>query len=276
MLKLDTHQHFWKYHPKKQPWISQDMATIQHDFMPEDLQPLLNKSGVSGCIAVQVDENETENDFLLSLAKENELIKGVIGWVDFLADDIYDKVAYYNDMKLMKGFRYMLQGKKQRDLILSNEFIRGVFAMNNYDLVYELLVLPDQLNYVDQFVKHFPEQLFVLNHLAKPLIKTGEIAQWTSAISSLAKHENIYCKVSGMVTEADWTNWSYNDLAPYMDVVFSSFGIDRVMFGSDWPVCNLAGDYQKTMAVPAQWVSNLSANEQEKFWSGNAIKCYQL
>ncbi len=276
MLKVDTHQHFWKYNPAKHSWIGDEMAVIQKDFMPVDLLPILDAAGVSACIAVQTDENEVENDFLLSLAKENRFIKGVIGWVDFLANNIYDRIAYYNDFKTIKGFRYILQDKKQRDLILSNEFIRGVFAMNNYDLVYELLVYPDQLNYVEQFVKHFPDQIFVLNHLAKPSIKSGEIIQWERAITALARHENVYCKLSGMITEADWKNWSYKDLAPYIDAVFSSFGIDRVMFGSDWPVCNLAGGYGKVMGVAEKWVSDLSSNEQEKFWSLNAIKCYQL
>ena len=276
MLKIDTHQHFWQYHPAKQGWINDEMTAIQHDFMPADLLPILKENGINGCIAIQVDENEAENDFLLQLANENDFIKGIVGWVDFLADDIYDKVAYYNDFKIMKGFRYILQNKKQRDLIISNQFIRGVFAMNNYDLVYELLVFPDQLRYVEQFVKHFPEQVFVLNHLGKPLIKSGEIRLWKEMFVALSKHENVYCKISGMVTEANWNNWNYADLQPYMDVVFSSFGIDRVMFGSDWPVCNLAGNYQKVMSVPEQWVSKLSFNEQQKFWSGNAIKCYQL
>ncbi len=276
MLKIDTHQHFWQYHPAKQGWINDEMTAIQHDFMPADLLPILKENGINGCIAIQVDENEAENDFLLQLANENDFIKGIVGWVDFLADDIYDKVAHYNDFKIMKGFRYILQNKKQRDLIISNQFIRGVFAMNNYDLVYELLVFPDQLRYVEQFVKHFPEQVFVLNHLGKPLIKSGEIRLWKEMFVALSKHENVYCKISGMVTEANWNNWNYADLQPYMDVVFSSFGIDRVMFGSDWPVCNLAGNYQKVMSVPEQWVSKLSFNEQQKFWSGNAIKCYQL
>jgi L-fuconolactonase len=276
MLKVDTHQHFWKYNPVKHSWINEEMAVIKKDFMPDDLQPILNAFGVNGCIAVQADEDEAENDFLLSLTKNNDFIKGLVGWADFLADDISDRLAYYNDFKIIKGFRYILQDKKQRDLILSKKFIRGMVAMHAYDFVYELLVLPDQLKYAEQLVSHFPNQVFVLDHLAKPMIKAGEIKQWETAISSLAKHENVYCKVSGMVTEADWKNWNYADISPYMDVVFSSFGIDRVMFGSDWPVCNLAADYQKVMGVVETQLNSLTINEQEKFWSLNATKCYQL
>ena len=276
MLKIDTHQHFWKYHPVKHAWINNEMAVIRKDFMPADLQPLLKNAGVNGCIAVQADEDEDENEFLLALAKENDFIKGIIGWADFLAENISDRLAYYNDVKAIKGFRYILQDKVQRDLILSKEFIRGIVAMNAYDFVYELLIFPDQLKYAEQLVGQFPNQVFVLDHLAKPGIKAGEINQWKTAITALAKHENVYCKVSGMITEADWKQWDYSDFTPYMDVVFSAFGTDRVMFGSDWPVCNLAGDYQKVTRVVTQQVSDLSLNEQEKFWSSNAIKCYKL
>ncbi len=276
MLKVDTHQHFWKYNPVKHSWINEEMAVIRKDFMPDDLQPILNAVGVNGCIAVQAEEDEAENDFLLSLAKNNNFIRGVIGWADFLADDISERLAYYNDFKIIKGFRYILQDKNQRDLMLSKEFLKGIQAMKAYDFVYELLIFPDQLAYAEQLVTQFPNQVFVLDHLAKPMIKAGEIKQWKTAIIALAKHENVYCKVSGMVTEADWKNWNYADLSPYMDVVFSSFGIDRIMFGSDWPVCNLAADYQKVMGVVETQVNSLTINEQEKFWSLNATKCYQL
>jgi L-fuconolactonase len=276
MLKVDTHQHFWKYNPVKHSWINEEMAVIRKDFMPDDLQPILKNAGLSGCIAVQADEDEAENDFLLSLAKNNNFIRGVVGWADFLADDISERLAYYNDFKIIKGFRYILQDKNQRDLMLSKEFLKGIQAMKAYDFVYELLIFPDQLAYAEQLVTQFPNQVFILDHLAKPMIKAGEIKQWKTAIIALAKHENVYCKVSGMVTEADWKNWNYADLSPYMDVVFSSFGIDRLMFGSDWPVCNLATDYQKVMDVVETQVNSLTINEQEKFWSLNATKCYQL
>ncbi|WP_017256938.1 amidohydrolase family protein [Pedobacter arcticus] len=276
MQKIDTHQHFWKYNPVKHAWINNEMAVIQKDFMPHDLQPILSIAGVSGCIAVQSDEEEADNDFLLDLSKKNEFIKGIVGWVDFLNSDISERLAYYSEVKAIKGFRYILQDKEQRDLILSKEFIRGIVAMNAYDFVYDLLLLPDQLNYAEQLVSHFPNLVFVLDHLAKPMIESGEINAWKTAVTALARHENVYCKVSGVITEADWKNWKQEDLIPYMDVVFSAFGMDRVMFGSDWPVCNLAGDYQKVMRVVAQQVNSLSVNEQEKFWSLNAIKCYNL
>ena len=276
MLKVDTHQHFWKYNPVKHSWINEEMAVIRKDFMSDDLQSILNAVGVNGCIAVQADEDEAENDFLLSLTKDNDFIKGVVGWADFLADDISERLAYYNDFKIIKGFRYILQDKEQRDLMLSKEFLKGIQAMNAYDFVYELLIFPDQLAYAEQLVSQFPNQVFVLDHLAKPMIKAGEIKQWEIAINALAKHENVYCKLSGMVTEADWKNWNHADLSPYMDVVFSSFSIDRVMFGSDWPVCNLAADYQKVMGVVETQVNSLTINEQKKIWSLNATKCYQL
>ncbi|HEX7366712.1 MAG TPA: amidohydrolase family protein [Pelobium sp.] len=276
MLKIDTHQHFWKYSPHQHAWISDEMAAIQRDFLPADLQPLLNEFGISACIAVQADESETDNDFLLGLAKKNDFIKGVIGWLDYLDEGISSKLAYYSDFKELKGFRYVLQGKEQRDLMLDKNFVRGIAAMKAYDFVYELLIYPDQLGYAAQLVDQFPNQVFVLNHIAKPLIKLGEIEQWKSAVTALAQYHNVYCKVSGMVTEADWINWKYQDFVPYLDVIFSAFGTDRVMFGSDWPVCNLAGNYPKVVGIVDAYLGNLSLTEQENFWGLNASKCYKL
>lgn len=276
MLKIDTHQHFWKYNPQQHAWINSEMAVIQKDFLPNDLQPLLYNAGVSGCIAVQADESEGDNDFLLGLAKGNDFIKGIVGWLDFLDSNISSRLAYYSDFEEIKGFRYVLQGKEQRDLMLEKSFIRGIVAMNAYDFVYELLIFPDQLGYAALLVDQFPNQIFVLDHLAKPLIKASQISQWKSGIWALAQHQNVYCKVSGMVTEADWKNWDYEDFVPYLDVIFSAFGADRVMFGSDWPVCNLAGNYQKVIGIVENYVANLSLIEQEKFWALNAAKCYKL
>ena len=276
MLKIDTHQHFWQFDKMRHAWIKEDMKVVQKDFLPADLAPLLNNAGINACITVQADETEAENDFMLALAKENDFIKGVIGWLDFFDPQVSERLAYYSQFDLMKGFRFILQNKQPRDLLMSDKFIRGIKALGAYDLVYEILIFSDQIPYATALVKQFPKQRFVLNHLAKPMIKAGEIKQWETAISSLAKHENVYCKVSGMVTEADWKNWNYADISPYMDVVFSLFGIDRVMFGSDWPVCNLAADYQKVMGVVETQVNSLTINEQEKFWSLNAAKCYQL
>ena len=276
MLKIDSHQHFWKFDPLAHAWINEEMTAIRKDFMPEDLYPLLRKSGLDGCISVQVNENETENNFMLTLANENNFIKGVIGWVDFLANDVEARLEYYTQFEIMRGFRYILQNKTPRDLMLNSAFKNSISLMAKHQFVYEILIFSDQLAYAKDLVAQFPNQIFVLNHLAKPRIKLGEIEQWRKDISALAVYENVYCKVSGMVTEADWQNWKYQDVEPYMDVAFNAFGTDRLMFGSDWPVCNLAANYQQVHEIPQKYINNLSLNEQEKFWGANAVKCYQI
>lgn len=276
MLKIDTHQHFWQFDKMRHAWIKEDMKVVQKDFLPADLAPLLNNAGINACITVQADETEAENDFMLALAKENDFIKGVIGWLDFFDPQVSERLAYYSQFDLMKGFRFILQNKQPRDLLMSDKFIRGIKALGAYDLVYEILIFSDQIPYATALVKQFPKQRFVLNHLAKPKIKAGEVENWKKDISALAKHENVYCKVSGMVTEADWTNWKPLDFEPYIDVAFNAFGADRVLFGSDWPVSNLAANYQKVNEIVSHYVINLSQLEQENFWGKNAVKCYQL
>jgi L-fuconolactonase len=276
MLKIDTHQHFWNYNPINHSWINDEMAVLRNDFMPDDLSPLLKKAGFDGCIVVQVDEDEADNDFLLSIANQHDFVKGVVGWVDFLDEQIEERLSNYQQFKKLKGFRYMLQGKQPRDLMLSKAFTDGISLLNKYNFIYEILILSDQLKYANELVSKFPEQQFVLNHLAKPMIKSGEIKQWSKDIKLLADHENASCKVSGMVTEADWKNWSYQDFEPYLDVAFETFGADRLMFGSDWPVLNLAGNYQQINDLVSVYVAKLSETEQEKFWGLNAVNCYKL
>lgn len=276
MIKIDAHQHFWKFNAVKQAWINEEMAAIKTDFLPHHLEPLLKEQGFKGCIAVQADESEEENEFLLNLAQENSFIKGVVGWLDFLSVDMSNRLDYYSQFKLMKGFRYILQGQLQRDIMLSNVFKNNIQLLSKHQFTYDILIFPDQLRYATKLVEAFPNQPFVLDHLAKPLIKSGEINQWKNDISDLAKHENVYCKVSGMVTEADWQNWKYEDFLPYLDVVFNSFGANRLMFGSDWPVCNVAGVYQKVISIVQEYTSSLTKEEQACFWGENTIKFYQL
>jgi L-fuconolactonase len=276
MLKIDAHQHFWKFNAVKQAWINEEMAAIKTDFLPHHLEPLLKEQGFKGCIAVQADESEEENEFLLNLAQENSFIKGVVGWLDFLSVDMSNRLDYYSQFKLMKGFRYILQGQPQRDIMLSNVFKNNIQLLSKHQFTYDILIFPDQLRYATKLVEAFPNQPFVLDHMAKPLIKSGEIKQWKNDISELAKHENVYCKVSGMVTEADWQNWKYEDFLPYLDVVFNSFGANRLMFGSDWPVCYVAGAYQKVINIVQEYTSSLTKEEQACFWGENTIKFYQL
>ncbi|MEO6522591.1 MAG: amidohydrolase family protein [Mucilaginibacter sp.] len=276
MLKVDSHQHFWIFDPVRDSWINDEMRVIQHDFLPQDLGAVLTENGVDGCVAVQADQTEAQNDFLLGLARDNDFIKGVVGWVDLRADNISERLAYYSQFNLMKGFRHVLQGEEDRALMLKSAFRNGIGELKKHGFTYDILIFPDQLQYVSAFVGGFPDQKFVIDHLAKPYIKDQKIDDWAKEIRAVAKYENLYCKVSGMITEADWKNWKAEDFTPYLDVVFEAFGADRLMFGSDWPVCKVAADYTAMKDIVEQYVSKLSANEQTAFWGGNATHFYNL
>lgn len=275
-MRIDAHQHFWKFDAVKHSWINDEMAALRTDFLPHHLAPLLNEQGINGCVAVQADESEQENEFLLNLAQENSLIKGVVGWLDFLGADISERLDDYSQFNLMKGFRYILQGQAQRDIMLSDRFKKNLQLLAKHAFTYDILIFPDQLAYAEKLVSLFPNQAFVVDHMAKPLIKSGEINQWKKEMINLAKHENVSCKVSGMVTEADWRNWKYEDFVPYLEVVFNAFGSKRMLFGSDWPVCNVAGSYSKMINMVKQYTAALTQAEQADFWGNNAIKFYHL
>ena len=276
MIKIDSHQHFWKFDPVRDSWIDSSMSAIQRDFMPGDLEPILEKYDIDGCVAVQADQSEAETEFLLNLAENYDFIKGVVGWVDLRADDLGKRLEYFKDFKKLKGFRHVLQGEADRALMLNPQFTKGISALKAYDFTYDILIFPDQLGYTHQFVKTFGSHRFVIDHIAKPDIKTKNIEKWANGIKAIARHENVWCKVSGMITEADWHGWVLSDFEPYLDVVFEAFGTKRLMFGSDWPVCNVAGGYRQMISVVKNYVSKLSAGEQACFWGLNAIEFYKL
>lgn len=276
MTKIDSHQHFWKFDPVRDSWIDDSMAAIRRDFMPGDLEPILKKFEIDGCVAVQADQSEIETEFLINLAEENEFIKGVVGWVDLRDNDVGKRLEYFSRFTKLKGFRHVLQGEADRALMLNPQFSKGISALKPYDFTYDILVFPDQLGYTHQFVKTFGGHRFVVDHIAKPDIKNKNIDRWANGMRAIARHDNVWCKVSGMITEADWQNWVPSDFEPYLDVVFEAFGPKRVMFGSDWPVCNVAGDYQRMLSVVKNYTSKLSEDEQARFWGLNAIEFYKL
>jgi L-fuconolactonase len=276
MIKIDSHQHFWKFDPVRYSWIDKTMSVIQRDFMPADLEPILKKYSIDGCVAVQADQSETETEFLLNLAENNAFIKGVVGWVDLRADDIGKRLEYFSQFKKLRGFRHVLQGEADRALMLNPQFTKGISALKAHDFTYDILIFPDQLGYTHQFVKTYGGHRFVIDHIAKPDIRTKNIEKWANGIKAIAKNENVWCKVSGMITEADWYGWVLTDFEPYLDVVFEAFGSKRVMFGSDWPVCNVAGGYQQMLSLVKNYTSKLSVDEQAQFWGLNAIEFYKL
>jgi L-fuconolactonase len=274
-MKIDAHQHFWQYSPTRDAWISEEMSILRHDYMPADLAPILQKNGTDGCIAVQADQSETETKFLLDLAEKNDFIKGVVGWIDLRSNNLEERLDFFSKNKKLKGFRHILQGEKS-EFMLQPDFLSGVKALGKRGLTYDILVFPKHLTAVKQFLRHLEGQPFVLDHLAKPYIKRGLIQQWKKDIRSIAKHENIYCKISGMVTEANWTTWKTTDFEPYLEVVLEAFGPKRLMYGSDWPVCLLAADYERQLDLVKGFISKLTPTEQAQVMGLTAASFYKI
>ncbi len=279
MLKIDSHQHFWVYEPIRDSWINDEMAILQDDFLPAHLQPILEHYGFQGSIVVQSDQSQAETLFQLDNAAQNPFIKGVVGWIDFRADDLTAQLEAYRIYDKLKGFRHILQGEKQRDLMLKPEFKSGIAQLKQFGYTYDILVFADQLGFSAELVTAFSDQPFVLDHIGKPNIKDNSadaFKSWSTDITNLAKPGNVYCKVSGMVTEADLKNWKTEDFRPFLDHIFESFGTQRVMFGSDWPVCRLAATYGQVLGIMEGYMSSFSKNEQDLFWGGNAVEFYNL
>ncbi|MFT4033384.1 MAG: amidohydrolase family protein [Siphonobacter sp.] len=275
-MKIDSHQHFWHFDEARHSWITPAMEAIRRDFMPEDLLPHLQANGIDGCIAVQADQTENETEFLLGLAQQHEFIKGVVGWIDLRSEHIKERLEYFKLFPKLKGFRHIVQNEPDELFLLRTEFTDGIRALEEYDFTYDILIYHNQLSVAREFVTRLPNQRFVIDHLAKPAIKLGTPEKWIQDIQSLAKRENVWCKVSGLVTEADWAEWTPAQIRPYLDVVFEAFGADRVMFGSDWPVCQLAITYDFWIELLHEYVSKFSIDDQAKFWGGNASHFYKL
>jgi L-fuconolactonase len=276
MKIIDSHQHFWKYNSKDFDWITDDMSVIRKDFFPEELQFIFQKNNVEGCVAVQVNQTEQENEFFLRFADQFDFIKGIVGWVDLMVSTVDERLAYWHQYKKLKGFRHILQGEKDRALMLKPAFEKGIALLNKFDFTYDILIFPDQLQYALELVQLFPGQKFVIDHLAKPYIRSGEIDQWKKDIELFKQHKNVYCKISGMVTEADWKNFTADTFKPYLDIVTSTFGTNRIMFGSDWPVCLVAASYEKVLEIAQDYFSTFSVNEKDDIFYNNAVAFYNL
>lgn len=275
MKIIDSHQHFWQYNPIQHSWINDDMSVIRKDFLPQNLHPILHANHVRGCIAVQADETEVETNFLVELATKNSFIKGVVGFIDLMAVDVEEKLAFYQQFNVVKGYRHILQVQDPSYMLQSN-FLRGISALKNVNATYDILIFPKHLSAAIELVKQNPNQFFVIDHIAKPYIKAGLIEEWKKDIQAIAQFKNVFCKISGMVTEADVKQWKPTDFTPYMDVVVQSFGTKRIMFGSDWPVSLVATSYEQTLSIVQQYFSTFSLTEQQDFFSNNAINFYHL
>ena len=274
-MTIDAHQHFWLYNPERDSWITDEMATIRRDFLPADLEPVLKENGIDGCVAVQADQSEAETMFLLSLAEAYDVVKGVVGWVDLRSDNLYDRLEYFSQFELLKGFRHVAQGEPA-DFLMRPDVIRGIRQLAAFDFTYDILIYPSQLKAALALVRAVPEVQFVVDHIAKPYIKDQKINTWSNFMAEIAKQPNVYCKVSGMVTEADWHNWSKKDFFPYLDVVFEHFGPDRLLYGSDWPVCLVAASYSQVRKLVEEYVEPWGEGAREKVFGENAQRFYRF
>ena len=275
-MKIDAHQHFWKYNPAEHTWMTDEMPIIKHDFFPCDLKPLLSSIGFDGCIAVQARQNLEETDWLLQLAAQYDFVKGVVGWVDLRSSNIKKVLSKYSANKKLVGVRHVLHDEPDDDFMLQPSFINGIAALKEFNLTYDLLLFPKHLPIAVQLVRQFGGQPFVIDHIAKPFIKDKLLHPWESDMKAIAKFQNVYCKLSGMVTEANWNTWKKDDFNTYLDIVFNAFGPERLMLGSDWPVCTLSARYQDTMSIVIDFTKQLSPDEHAAILGGNCARFYGI
>ncbi len=271
-MKIDAHQHFWRYDPARDRWITEQMRVLKRDYLPDDLCPELAKAGVDATVAVQTDQSERETEFLLQLADANPMIAGVVGWVDLCARNVEERLTHFSQFRKLRGFRHIAQSEPDDRFLVRESFLRGIASLASFEFTYDILIYPRQLEAAAELVERFPDQRFVIDHMAKPLIKSGATEPWATRMRRIARCENVFCKVSGLITEADWRNWRPAEFRPYLDVVFDAFGTDRLMFGSDWPVCLLAGTYQQVHDLVATYASS----DHDKIFGLNAASFYGL
>jgi L-fuconolactonase len=274
--RIDSHQHFWRYAPTEFAWIDEPMAAIRRDFLPGDLEPELRAAGVDGCIAVQAAQTLAESRFLLGLAEAHPFVRGVVGWVDLQSKDVIAQLREVTRYPKFVGVRHVVQAEPDPAFLLRADFQRGIGALAPYDLAYDLLVHPQQLRAASELAGRFPGQRFVLDHLGKPRIAAGQREPWAADLRALARHPNVACKLSGMVTEADWATWTADGLRPWVATALEAFGPQRLLFGSDWPVCLVASSYARWLAAVEDLQALLSPSEQAAVLGGNAARWYHL
>ncbi|KGE85237.1 MAG: amidohydrolase family protein [Phaeodactylibacter xiamenensis] len=276
-MRIDAHQHFWEYDPVAYPWISEAMPKLRKDHLPTDLSPLLKEEGIGGCVAVQARQSPEETDFLLHLTQQYAFIKGVVGWIDLQAPDVAQTLGHYQSNPLLKGIRHIVQDEPDDEFLLRPDFLRGVQKLGQQGYTYDILVFERHLPVVLKFLDACPDQPFVLDHLGKPTIEGGPSPLWKDHIRSIAAHPNVYCKLSGLVTEADWNNWQREDFYPFLDIAMEAFGPERLMIGSDWPVCLLAADsYHETVNVVQMYLQQYAPEAQPAILGATATQFYQL
>jgi L-fuconolactonase len=275
-VRLDSHQHFWKYDPAQYPWMTEKLARLRRDYLPDDLEPLLKGAGLDGCVAVQARQTLEESRWLLSLAEKFTFIKGVVGWVDLRSDRVEEDLAELAKHSAFVGVRHVAQDEPDDNFLVRPDFLRGIAKLKQFDLAYDILIFPRQLPAAIELARKFPEQRFVLDHIAKPPIAEGTLEPWRARILELAQAPNVMCKISGLVTEANWTAWKPADFDLYLDIVGEAFGPNRLMYGSDWPVCLLAAEYTAVFALAKQWADRNAPAATAKIFGENCAAFYKI
>ncbi len=272
---IDSHVHFWEFDAIRDAWITEDMYVLRRNYLPADLSVVLKENKVNGCIAVQADQSEHETISLVKLAETNPCIKGVVGWTDLRAANLQKRLEYFSQFPVIKGWRHIVQGEPD-DFLLRTEFQEGVRMLGKYRYTYDVLIYHHQLKPALEFVSRFPEQKLIIDHCAKPGIKSKNISEWKHYMTGIAVHPNVYCKLSGLLTETHWGNWQEADFYPYLDIVFEVFGTNRLLFGSDWPVMLLSGKYAQWKNILEKYMEVYTEEEKQHVFGLNAARFYNL
>jgi L-fuconolactonase len=275
-MRIDAHQHFWRYDPVEYGWIDDSMTALRRDFLPAHLAPELASVGFQGSVAVQARQTMEETRWLLELAEASSFVLGVVGWVDLRSDRVRAQLGELAGHPKRVGVRHIVQSEPDDDFLLGAEFGRGIAQLRELDLAYDVLIYPRHLAAAAEFARRFPDHRLVLDHAAKPDVRSGEIDAWRRGLDVLAERPNVLCKLSGLVTEADWSAWTEAQLEPYIAAVLGAFGAERVMIGSDWPVCTLASGYERTMRLVIDYLEARCAPDRERILGENAARFWGL
>lgn len=272
---IDSHQHFWNYNEERDTWINESMEILKKDFLPNDLEPILKQNKIDGCIAVQADQSEEETEFLLKCASENKFIKGVVGWVDLCSENLESRLSYFSNNPIFKGVRHIVQAENSNYLRKKN-VEKGIGKLSKFNLTFDLLITTEQIKSAISLVEKLPNQKFILDHIAKPKISEPIENDWLSGIIKLSEKKNVWCKLSGLVTETNGYNFEEGDFHPFIKVIFENFGPDRILFGSDWPVCLLASNYKNVLGIIINYFKDYDPEVKKKIFGGNAKIFYNL
>ncbi len=273
---IDAHHHLWRYSEEAYPWITDGMDVLKRDFLPADIATEVRANNIDGCIVVQAQQTLDETYALLEYADTHRFLRGVVGWAPISCTTFQSILEELCTHPKLRGLRHVVQDEPDENFILREDFNVGIDRLAKENLAYDVLIFAKHLPQTIAFVDRHPQQMFVLDHIGKPPIAKRVLSPWKENLRDLARRENVYCKLSGLLTEANWNDWKEEDFQPYVETVMEAFGPTRIMMGSDWPVCLLAGSYSRWMQLVNKWIFSLSTDEQDRILGGTAVEVYRL